>query len=143
MRRARSAACERPAIARCTSLRGTMQCFFDADVTSRPWADAAVSEDDSQQRVQAVIVRAAGRCISPSRRPRLGVACIPMAKKYREVRGPLLEAGWSVVRRRGSHEIWAHPECEARIVVAGTDSDTVPVGTLGSIRSASGLERLR
>jgi predicted RNA binding protein YcfA (HicA-like mRNA interferase family) len=66
-----------------------------------------------------------------------------MAKKYREVRQALLAAGWSVVRQRGSHEVWAHPDREDRIVVAGKDSDTVPVGTLGSIRRVSGLEQLR
>ena len=32
---------------------------------------------------------------------------------------------------------------EARIVVAGKASDTVPVGKLGSIGRASGLEKLR
>jgi predicted RNA binding protein YcfA (HicA-like mRNA interferase family) len=64
-------------------------------------------------------------------------------KKYREVRTVLLEAGWTVVRQRGSHEVWAHPDRPERIVVAGKDSDTVPVGTLGSIRRASGLETLR
>jgi predicted RNA binding protein YcfA (HicA-like mRNA interferase family) len=51
--------------------------------------------------------------------------------------------GWRVVRQAGSHEVWAHAEHEARIVVAGNDRDTVPVGTLGSIRRASGLEHLR
>jgi predicted RNA binding protein YcfA (HicA-like mRNA interferase family) len=51
--------------------------------------------------------------------------------------------GWRVVRQAGSHEVWAHAEHEARIVVAGKDRDTVPVGTLGSIRRASGLEHLR
>jgi len=66
-----------------------------------------------------------------------------MAKKYREVRSLLTKAGWKVVRQRGSHEVWAHPDREARIVVAGKDSDTVPVGTLGSIRRASSLESLR
>jgi hypothetical protein len=35
------------------------------------------------------------------------------------------------------------PSTEARIIVAGKDSNTVPVGTLGSIRRASGLEHLR
>ena len=30
----------------------------------------------------------------------------------------------------GSHEIWAHPDREARIVVAGKDSHAVPAGTL-------------
>jgi len=66
-----------------------------------------------------------------------------MPKKYRAVREALEEAGWSVVRRRGSHEIWAHPLRAHRVVVAGKDSDTVPVGTLSSIRRASGLEQLR
>jgi predicted RNA binding protein YcfA (HicA-like mRNA interferase family) len=66
-----------------------------------------------------------------------------MAKKYNEVRQALLDAGWSVTRRRGSHEVWAHPDREQRIVVAGKDSDTIPAGTLGSIRRASGLEHLR
>jgi predicted RNA binding protein YcfA (HicA-like mRNA interferase family) len=66
-----------------------------------------------------------------------------MAKKYREVRRLLLANGWSVVRQAGSHEIWAHPNREDRIVVAGKESDTVPVGTLGSIRRASGIEELR
>jgi len=66
-----------------------------------------------------------------------------MSKKYRDVRKALAEAGWSVVRRRGSHEVWAHPERAERIVVAGKESDTVPVGTLGSIRRASGQEGLR
>ena len=65
-----------------------------------------------------------------------------MPKKYSEVRKALIDAGWKVVRQRGSHEIWAHPDREVRIVVAGKESDTVPVGTLGSIRRASGLEQL-
>lgn len=66
-----------------------------------------------------------------------------MPKKYKEVRSALAGAGWAVVRQRGSHELWAHPDRPERIVVAGKDSDTVPVGTLGSIRRASGLETLR
>ena len=64
-------------------------------------------------------------------------------KKYREVRAALHEAGWDVLRQRGSHEVWGRPGENARIVVAGKDSDTVPVGTLASIRRASGLEHLR
>ncbi len=66
-----------------------------------------------------------------------------MPKKYREVRDELTAAGWSVVRQRGSHEVWAHPDRTDRIVVAGKDSATVPIGTLGSIRKVSGLEHLR
>ena len=85
------------------------------------------------------------------RRRRRGQRAIPcagyrrgaMAKKYRDVRKALAAAGWSVARQRGSHEVWAHPERDERIVVAGKESDTVPVGTLGSIRRVSGLEDLR
>jgi predicted RNA binding protein YcfA (HicA-like mRNA interferase family) len=66
-----------------------------------------------------------------------------VAKKYREVRRALLQAGWIVIRQRGSHEVWAHPASRERIVVAGKGSDTVPVGTLATIRRTSGLEHLR
>lgn len=66
-----------------------------------------------------------------------------MAKKYKEIRRVLIANGWKVVPQAGSHEVWAHSDHEDRIVVAGKDSDTVPVGTLGSIRRASGLEDLR
>ncbi len=66
-----------------------------------------------------------------------------MSKKYRDVRTALLEAGWQVLRQRGSHEVWGRPGESTRIVVAGRDSQNVPVGTLSSIRRASGLEGLR
>jgi predicted RNA binding protein YcfA (HicA-like mRNA interferase family) len=66
-----------------------------------------------------------------------------MPKKYRDVRKTLTDAGWLVVRRRGSHEVWARFGSGVRIIVAGKDSDSVPKGTLGSIRRASGLEDLR
>jgi predicted RNA binding protein YcfA (HicA-like mRNA interferase family) len=64
-------------------------------------------------------------------------------KKYREVREALREAGWEILRQRGSHEVWGRPGESVRIVVAGKGSQTVPVGTLSSIRKASGLEHLR
>jgi len=64
-------------------------------------------------------------------------------KTYREVRKVLTGAGWHLVRQRGSHEVWAHPARRERIVVAGKESDTIPVGTLGSIRRASGIQELR
>jgi predicted RNA binding protein YcfA (HicA-like mRNA interferase family) len=64
-------------------------------------------------------------------------------KKYREVREALREAGWEILRQRGSHEVWGRPGESVRIVVAGKGSQTVPVGTLSSIRKASGLEQLR
>jgi predicted RNA binding protein YcfA (HicA-like mRNA interferase family) len=66
-----------------------------------------------------------------------------VAKTYGEVRKALSAAGWTVLRQRGSHEVWGRPGDIVRIVVAGKASDTVPKGTLGSIRRASGLEELR
>jgi predicted RNA binding protein YcfA (HicA-like mRNA interferase family) len=66
-----------------------------------------------------------------------------MPKKYREVRAALKEAGWEVLRQRGSHEVWGKAGEGVRIVVAGKGGDTVPVGTLSSIRRASGLDHLR
>jgi predicted RNA binding protein YcfA (HicA-like mRNA interferase family) len=66
-----------------------------------------------------------------------------MAKKYRDVRRALLDSGWSPVRQRGSHEVWAHPDRAQRIIVAGKPGATVPQGTLSSIRRASGLDELR
>jgi predicted RNA binding protein YcfA (HicA-like mRNA interferase family) len=66
-----------------------------------------------------------------------------MAMKYRDVRRALTAAGWRVVRRSGSHEVWARDGAYRRIIVAGKDSDTVPIGTLASIRRASNLWDLR
>jgi predicted RNA binding protein YcfA (HicA-like mRNA interferase family) len=68
---------------------------------------------------------------------------VAMSKKYRDVRKALTDAGWHVIRRRGSHEVWAQFGSRIHIIVAGKDGDTVPTGTLGSIRRASGLEDLR
>lgn len=73
----------------------------------------------------------------------LFVASAAVPQKYRDVRKALTEAGWSVIRQRGSHEIWGHADHVERVVVAGKDGDTVPVGTLGSIRRATGMEHLR
>ena len=65
-----------------------------------------------------------------------------MAKKYREVRKALQDAGWSVVRVTGSHERWVHPDGR-RTTVAGKSNDDVPSGTLARIRRETGLKELR
>jgi hypothetical protein len=44
----------------------------------------------------------------PTRHPQRGLTSKSIPKKYKEVRKALAEAGWSVVRQRGSHEIWVH-----------------------------------
>jgi predicted RNA binding protein YcfA (HicA-like mRNA interferase family) len=66
-----------------------------------------------------------------------------MPKKYRDVRKALTDAGWHVVGNAALTRSGARFGSRARIIVAGRDSDTVPAGTLGSIRRASGLENLR
>jgi len=50
---------------------------------------------------------------------------LDVAKKYREVRKALTQAGWARARQSGSHETWEHPDGRA-VTVAGKDSDTVP-----------------
>ena len=66
-----------------------------------------------------------------------------MPKKYRDVRRRLIAAGWSRVRRAGSHETWRSPDGTRAVTVAGKDSDTVPVGTLAAMRRATGIGDLR
>lgn len=66
-----------------------------------------------------------------------------MPKKVREVRVVLERNGWALVRQRGSHRHFRHPELPAVITLAGKPSSTVPPGILSSIRRLSGLEELR
>jgi predicted RNA binding protein YcfA (HicA-like mRNA interferase family) len=66
-----------------------------------------------------------------------------VAKKYREVRKVLRNAGWKRIRQSGSHEIWASPDGKRSVTVAGKESNTVPAGTLGAMRRATGLDQLR
>jgi len=64
-------------------------------------------------------------------------------KKVRDVQTVLERNGWVLVRRRGSHRHFRHPEIPFVITLAGKPSTTVPPGTLGNIRRLSGLEELR
>ena len=67
-----------------------------------------------------------------------------MPKKYREVKWALRDAGWSLVRTTGSHEVWGHPDGRSVIVAGGgKDNRDVPVGTLARIRRESGIKELR
>jgi predicted RNA binding protein YcfA (HicA-like mRNA interferase family) len=67
-----------------------------------------------------------------------------MAKKYREVRKALREAGWTIVRVTGSHEHWGHPDGRRTTVAdAGKSNRQVPGSTLAKIRRQTGLEELR
>jgi signal transduction histidine kinase len=42
-----------------------------------------------------------------------------------------------------AHETWVAKDGRRRVTVAGSDSDTVPAGTLSAIRRSTGLEQLR
>ena len=66
-----------------------------------------------------------------------------MPMKVREVAAALERNGWTLVRQRGSHRHYRHPDVPFVITLAGKASTTVPPGTLGSIRRTSGLEELR
>lgn len=66
-----------------------------------------------------------------------------MPMTYKAVRRALARAGWVKVRQRGSHEVWEAGDGEARTMVAGKDSDTVPAGTLAGIRQQTGMDELR
>jgi predicted RNA binding protein YcfA (HicA-like mRNA interferase family) len=66
-----------------------------------------------------------------------------MSMKVREVIVVLERNGWVLVRQRGSHRHFRHPDVPFVVTVAGKPNTTVPPGTLGSIRRTSGLEELR
>ena len=67
-----------------------------------------------------------------------------MPKTYREVRTALRRDSWFLIRIRGSHEVWGHPDGR-RIAVSGggRSGRQVPVGLLATIRRDTGLEELR
>ncbi len=67
-----------------------------------------------------------------------------MAKRHREVRKALRDAGWSVIRVTGSHEQWGHPDGRRTTVAGGGKGNReVPRSTLAKIRRQTGLEDLR
>ena len=59
--------------------------------------------------------------------------------KVREVIATLESDGWRLVRTRGSHRQFRHPQKTGTVTVAGKPSVDVPVGTLGSIWKQAGL----
>lgn len=51
--------------------------------------------------------------------------------------------GWLLVRQRGSHRQYKHPDNPYVVSVAGKRSEQVPTGTLADIRRKTGLKELR
>lgn len=59
--------------------------------------------------------------------------------KVRELIRVLERAGWVLVRSRGSHRQYHHPEKPGTVTVAGNPGVEVPVGTLRSVLKQAGL----
>jgi len=66
-----------------------------------------------------------------------------MSKKVKEVVTILEDNGWTMVRQRGSHRVYRHPENPHVVAVSGRWNETLPVGTLSGIRRLTGLNELR
>jgi predicted RNA binding protein YcfA (HicA-like mRNA interferase family) len=61
--------------------------------------------------------------------------------KVRDVVAVLEADGWRLVRTRGSHRQFRHPNKPGTVTVAGKASTDVPIGTLGSIWKQAGLNK--
>jgi predicted RNA binding protein YcfA (HicA-like mRNA interferase family) len=61
--------------------------------------------------------------------------------KVRDVIATLEADGWRLVRTKGSHRQFRHPNKSGTVTVAGKASIDVPAGTLASIWKQAGLKR--
>lgn len=61
-----------------------------------------------------------------------------MAMKVREVIERLEAEGWTLVRIKGDHRHYRHPNSPTIVTVAGHPNENVPAGTLGSIHRKAG-----
>jgi predicted RNA binding protein YcfA (HicA-like mRNA interferase family) len=60
--------------------------------------------------------------------------------KVRDVLRLLTDDGWFLVRTRGSHQQYKHPDKSGLVTVAGHPSDELAPGTLNSILKQAGLK---
>ncbi len=60
--------------------------------------------------------------------------------KVRDVLRLLIDDGWFLVRTRGSHQQYKHPDKSGLVTVAGHPSDELAPGTLNSILKQAGLK---
>ena len=60
--------------------------------------------------------------------------------KVRQVIRLLERDGWVLVRTRGSHRQYKHPEKPGLVTVAGNPSDELAPGTLNSVLKQAGLK---
>jgi len=61
--------------------------------------------------------------------------------KVREVIRLLEREGWTLVRTRGSHRQFGHPDRPGKVTVAGKPSEPLHPKTLASILKQAGMER--
>lgn len=60
--------------------------------------------------------------------------------KVKEIIKQLQDDGWELMRTRGSHRQFKHPEKPGTVTVAGKPSVDVPRGTLNAILKQAGLK---
>jgi predicted RNA binding protein YcfA (HicA-like mRNA interferase family) len=61
--------------------------------------------------------------------------------KVREVIKLIEKDGWFLVRTRGSHRQYKHPNKKGLVTIAGKPNDDLATGTLNSILKQAGLKR--
>ena len=61
--------------------------------------------------------------------------------KVREAMRLVTRRGWVLVRTRGSHRQYRHPDEEGRVTIAGHPNDDLPPGTWNSILKQAGLKK--
>jgi predicted RNA binding protein YcfA (HicA-like mRNA interferase family) len=61
--------------------------------------------------------------------------------KVREIIRIIEDDGWYLVRTRGSHRQFHHPEKQGTVTVAGNLNIDVPIGTLKRIYEQAQIER--
>lgn len=60
--------------------------------------------------------------------------------KVSEVIRRITEDGWTLIRMKGSHRQYKHPQKPGLVTIAGHLSDEIARGTLNSIMKQSGLK---
>lgn len=58
--------------------------------------------------------------------------------KYKELRKLFKQAGWTIIRQKGSHQTWG--KGEERETIAGSDSDDVPKGLQNTLLKRIGFK---
>ena len=59
----------------------------------------------------------------------------------REIVRPLERDGWRLVRTRGSHRVFKHPDKQGIVVVAGRPGVDMPQGTWHNVMKQAGLRK--